>query len=250
MHANGTCTEPADQDVVTFSYPSASPAWPMAADLVFPELGHDGQPFTAHSDAPCDPAEMQACFDRRLADETARSFAEGHARGMEESRIAEDDAHQSAHSEETAARSAELARLMQQFAGERDRYLERIETEVVRLALAIAARILRREAQTDPLLLLGAVRVALGQLAGATRLRLRVPAAHASLWNDAVALLPSRTSRPEIVSDETMRLGECVLESELGSVDLAVPAQLAEIERRLFTGAAVVEPEPAMEVEA
>ena len=40
---------------------------------------------------------------------------------------------------------------------------------MVKLALAIAARILRREAQTDPLLLTGAVRVALGQLAATLR---------------------------------------------------------------------------------
>jgi len=36
-----------------------------------------------------------------------------------------------------------------------------VEHEVVKLALAVAARILRREAQMDPLLLTGAVRVAL-----------------------------------------------------------------------------------------
>ena len=47
---------------------------------------------------------------------------------------------------------------------ERDRYLHAVEHEVVKLALAVAARILRREAQMDPLLLTGAVRVALGQL--------------------------------------------------------------------------------------
>ena len=59
---------------------------------------------------------------------------------------------------------------------ERDRYLHAVEHEVVELALAVAARILRREAQMDPLLLTGAVRVALGQLSGSTEVRLRVPA--------------------------------------------------------------------------
>lgn len=247
MHANGTMIDPADQDVVLFSYSPGSAARSVAADLVFPELGVADHPAGPHSAAVSDPEEMQASFERRVAEETARSFAEGHARGMEEARMAEQQARHAVRSQESAARAAELARLTQQFASERDRYLERIETEVVRLALAIAARILRREAQTDPLLLLGAVRVALGQLAGATRLRLRVPAAHAALWKDAVALLPSRAPRPEIVSDEAMRLGECVLESELGSVDLAVPAQLAEIERRLFAGAAGLAPQPAPE---
>jgi len=250
MRASGTIIEPADQEVVTFAYASGLKAPPVTADLAFPELGAEGHPVAPNSVTPPDPAAMQASFDRRLAEETARSFAEGRARGMEEARIAELDAEDMAQSGEAAARAAEIARLVQQFAVERERYLERIETEVVRLALGIAARILRREAQSDPLLLLGAVRVALGQLAGATRLRLRVPAAHASLWKDAVDLLPARASRPEIVSDDAMRLGECILESELGSVDLAVPAQLAEIERRLFIGADDFVPEPAVEIEA
>ena len=60
---------------------------------------------------------------------------------------------------------------------ERDRYFEAVEHEVVKLALAVAARILRREAQMDPLLLTGAVRVALGQLSASTQVRSRVPAA-------------------------------------------------------------------------
>jgi len=249
MHANGTFTEPADQDVVSFDYQSVMQSGPMADDLVFREFGAEGHPLAPHFGS-ADSEEMQATFDRRLAEETARSFADGLTRGREEARIAELDAHHTADSGETAARTAELARLVQQFAAERDRYFERIETEVVRLALAIAARILRREAQTDPLLLLGAVRVALGQLSGATRLRLRVPVAHSSLWNDAVALLPSRAFRPEVVSDAAMRLGECILESEFGSVDLAVPAQLAEIERRLFTTTADLAPDQAEEIEA
>jgi flagellar assembly protein FliH len=117
-----------------------------------------------------------------------------------------------------------------------------VEAEVVRLAVAIAGRILRREAQIDPLLLLGAVRVALGQLAGTTRARLRVPAEHAALWTDAVALLPGRALKPEIVADAAMRLGDCQLESDLGSVDLSAPAQLSEIERRLFHTSPAAEP--------
>ena len=247
MRANSTPIEASEKQVVSFSYAPGSSARAVAEDLIFPECGAAGS-FITQLPVATDPAMPHADFDIRLAEETARSFAEGRARGIEEGRIAEREAHRAANSAETSVRAAELASLVQQFSAERDRYLERVETEVVRLALAIAARILRREAQTDPLLLLGAVRVALGQLAGATRIRLRVPAAHASLWTDAVALLPSRAPRPEIVSDDSMRLGECVLESELGSVDLAVPAQLAEIERRLFAGMSTPDAEPVAEL--
>ena len=60
------------------------------------------------------------------------------------------------------------------FAAERDSYFHRVEEQVVRLTLAIARKILHREAQVDPLLLTGVLRVALekiGSNSSNTRLR-------------------------------------------------------------------------------
>ncbi len=113
-----------------------------------------------------------------------------------------------------------------------------VEQEVVKLALAIAARILRREAQMDPLLLTGAVRVALGQLSGSTEVRLRVPPSELDLWTEAIALLPNLALKPIVTPGEGMRLGNCVIETSLGSVDLGLRAQLVEIERGFFDRAA------------
>jgi flagellar assembly protein FliH len=112
--------------------------------------------------------------------------------------------------------------------------MQAVEHEVVELALAVAARILRREAQMDPLLLTGAVRVALGQLSGSTQVRLRVPAAELDLWSESMALVPNLAVRPTVIAGEGMRLGDCMIETELGSVDLGIRAQLGEIERGFF----------------
>ena len=86
----------------------------------------------------------------------------------------------------------------------------------------------------DQLLLTGAVRVALGQLSGATRVRLRVPPAELALWTETILHLPKLALRPEVVSGEGMRLGDCMIETEMGSVDLGVRTQLGEIERGFF----------------
>ena len=86
----------------------------------------------------------------------------------------------------------------------------------------------------DPLLLTGAVRVALGQLAAATTIRLKIPAADADLWREALAHLPNLDRKPELIADPELTVGECELETELGSVDLGVAAQLSEIERGFF----------------
>ena len=135
---------------------------------------------------------------------------------------------------EEEQRKRQLAGLIESFTTERDRFLHAVEQEVVKLALAVAARILRREAQMDPLLLTGAVRVALGQLAGASEVRLRVPAAEAELWKETIALVPNLAMKPAVVPEEGMRLGECVIESKVGTVDLGVRSQLGEIERGFF----------------
>lgn len=130
--------------------------------------------------------------------------------------------------------AAALGAALEQFRGERDHYLARAEQEVVRLALAIAERVIRREAQMDPLLLAGAVRVALGQLAESTEVRLRVPVEQQEMWLEMVRLMPGLALRPEVVGDAQLGPVEAILQASLGSVDLGVRAQLAEIERGFF----------------
>ena len=129
---------------------------------------------------------------------------------------------------------AQLKTAVEEFRADRDRYIARVEHEVVRLALAIAERILHREAQLDPLLLSGAVRVALGQLAESTEVRLRVPVAQKEMWAEIVRLMPGLPLRPEVLADEGLKECEAVLEASSGAADLGIASQLNEIERTFF----------------
>lgn len=130
--------------------------------------------------------------------------------------------------------TAQAAALLGSFSEARESCLHQLEQEAVRLALAIAARILRREAQTDPLLLIGAVRVALGQLSNSTSVRLRVPAEDQAMWEESLTLMPGLAIRPKVIGDATMELGECRMETEIGSADLGLWAQLKTIEKGFF----------------
>jgi flagellar assembly protein FliH len=185
-------------------------------------------------------------FDKRVAEETRKAFEEGRERGKQEGCQAERDAQAAQLSSAAEQRTRQAAGMIEGFAQERDRFLHAVEHEVVELALAVAARILRREAQMDPLLLTGAVRVALGQLSGSTQVRLRVPAGELDLWAEAMALLPNLALKPNVVPGEGMLLGDCVIETELGSVDLGIRAQLGEIERGFFDRAARSSSQPAL----
>jgi len=152
-------------------------------------------------------------------------------------REALEKARETARSEEAAWHTqcaAELGQALKDFRARRDDYLVRVEQEVVHLALAIAERILHREANMDPLLLAGAVRVALGQLAESTEVRLRVPAEQGEMWAEMLRLMPGLPLRPEVVADPELRASEAMLETNLGRVDLGVRAQIGEIERGFF----------------
>ncbi len=194
-------------------------------------------------------AVRSAEFDARLAEETRRSFEAGRERGRQEGSHAEREAQAAATAAAEQRRIQQAAALIESFSEERDRYLQAVEREVVELALAIAARILRREAQMDPLLLTGAVRVAMGQLSASTEVQLLVPPAELDLWTDAIAALPRLSVKPTVTAGEGMRLGDCVVETALGSVDLGIRSQLGEIERGFFDRAGSTSPEPAVEVQ-
>ncbi len=189
-------------------------------------------------------------FEARLERETLRSFEAGRERGRLEGRAAELDGQAAAMEMDKRHFAERVTGLMEAFTEERDRYLRSVEHEVVKLALGVAARILRREAQMDPLLLTGAVRVALGQLASSTEVRLRVPEADLELWRQCVALLPNLAVKPQVIGGESMRLGDCVVETAMGSVDLGVRSQLSEIERGFFDRAQSISAHSAALAEA
>ncbi len=200
---------------------------------------------TAHNHARgAHEAGMRMEFESRLADETRKSFEAGRERGMQEGRKAQQEAQATTLANADRNRVAQAAELAESFAAEREKYLNAVEHEVVELALMVAARILRREAQMDPLLLTGAVRVALGQLSSSTKVRLQVPPAELALWTETILHMPKLAARPEVVAGEGMQLGDCAIETEMGSVDLGVRAQLGEIERGFFdrVGGGITEP--------
>jgi len=125
-----------------------------------------------------------------------------------------------------------VLKVCQGFARERARYFAGVEAEVVKLALAIAARVLHREANLDPLLLTGVVRVALEKVAEDSATVLRVPAGAIEMWREVFVASPE--SSLQVVGDERLSMGECVLDTNVGRVELGVSAQLEEIERGFF----------------
>ena len=135
------------------------------------------------------------------------------------------------YADKVALERGAIVKLSEQFARERTKYFAAVEAEVVRLALSIAQRVLNREASFDPLLLRGAVKVALEKIQQETAVTLRVPDVQVEEWR---AALPDAQAKVTVIGDPKIDQNECVLETVAGRAELGVKAQLKEIERGFF----------------
>ncbi len=136
--------------------------------------------------------------------------------------------------EQISRERAAISAAMEQFRQDRTQYYERVEREVVQLALAIARKILHREAQVDPMLLAGLVRVALDQIEAATGVVLSVNPQLAAEWRHYFSLHMDPGEIPEILEDPAVDPGRCVLQTSIGTTELGLEVQLKEIEQGLM----------------
>jgi flagellar assembly protein FliH len=104
------------------------------------------------------------------------------------------------------------------------------EAGLIRLCVAIAHRILKREVHMDPLALEGIVEAALSKVASEEVFRIRVHPNQA----ETVRALLSRLGVPESVRVEpaaSLDEGDVMVETASGSLDASVNTQIAEVER-------------------
>jgi flagellar assembly protein FliH len=123
-----------------------------------------------------------------------------------------------------------MANSIEDIATVKQRYLAESEDQLVRLAVAVARRILYREIQVDTEALFGLIHAATqrAELRELNRILLN-PKDHQALLPHLERLqLPPRV---EIVSDQALERGALLLESTSGILDASIQAQLDEVER-------------------
>ena len=129
--------------------------------------------------------------------------------------------------------AAKIVQALELFQEEQKNYFSRVEAEVVHLALAISSKILHRETQLDPQLLAALVRIAIEKLHDGSSVSVRVAPPEANKWTEYMSARVSASS-VMIVADSNLELNECILETDMGSADFSIDAQLKEIEKGFF----------------
>lgn len=137
------------------------------------------------------------------------------------------------YEKKSAAEVTKIREALEAFQTERKRYFLRVESDVVQLSLAIAAKILHREAQVDPLLLAALVRVAIDRLHDGSKVLVRVSPTTAQKWRTHVSN-PLNNPNITIAEDPQLSSEDCILETDLGSANFSIDGQMKEIEQGFF----------------
>ena len=116
-----------------------------------------------------------------------------------------------------------------ELASYRARFRRDSEPEILRLALAVAKKILRRELTVDPHSLLGILKAALETINKAEVLCVRTAPEDAGQLTGRLADL-GLPDQVEVVGDRALERGSVILDTKRGQIDASVNTQLAEIE--------------------
>jgi len=181
-------------------------------------------PAPAKEAPPPDVAAIKAQLDRqweqKVAEARAAALREGEAAGR--SRAA-------AEMQPVIER---MTRSVEEIAQLRGRLRREAEADMLKLSLAIARRVLRREMAIDPEAMHGLVLAALEKLQLQEVCRIRV---HPSQAPQIRTLLEKGHPGAilQVIPDGARQPGDLVFETERGNLDVSVDTQLGEIERGL-----------------
>jgi len=206
-YSGGEVLTPAEVESFVYQDPDGTPASP------------EPKPVPEQSPKEAAKAGGSRMSEQELAKLLANVRAEGVAEGELRARAAVD--------ETLAQERQRLADMVAAFQKEQTEYYSKVEVELVHFALAIAARILHREAQVDRMVVAGLVKVMIDKLQKESKVTARVRPEEVGSWRHYFHDNPNI----QIVEDPSLEARDCILETELGTTEMGLDAQLKEVEK-------------------
>ena len=149
-----------------------------------------------------------------------RGFAEGKAVGREQAAA------------ELQSVLDQLGRSLASLSSLRSRIRGEAEGDLLKLAISIARRVLRRELTLDPESMEGLIRVALDKLQSRELCRVRVHPDQEQAIRKSLEQF-SNSQKVELITDPSLQCGDVIFETAHGNLDASIESQLREIERGL-----------------
>ena len=165
-------------------------------------------------------AELERLRQSEVAQARQAGFEEGKRKATQESAA------------EITAVLDRLSQKLHEIDALRSKLRKHAEMDVVKLALAIAQRILRRELTTDPESIQGLVHAALQKIQNRDILRIRVYPTGAEALKASLARAGAAPAI-QVWPDPMLKTGDLLFETSVGELDASAQTQLQEIERGL-----------------
>jgi flagellar assembly protein FliH len=179
-----------------------------------------GRAAAGGADMAAQAAEMRQQMEQRVRDAHAAGVKEGEAMGRTKA---------AAEMQPVIER---FTRTIDELAKHRASLRREAEADTIKLALAIARRILRREIAVDSEALHGLVLGALEKLQSQELSRVRVHPSHVGAVTAQIRAW-GNTGNVEVIGDASRQPGTAIFETQRGNLDASVESQLKEIERGL-----------------
>jgi flagellar assembly protein FliH len=165
-------------------------------------------------------ADAEARADAMVREAAARGYADGKEEGLK------------AAEEQTKGYLERLATLAKQAVIDREAMIRSAERELATLALEVASKVIRREVSCDPTVVLNVVEAALEKVGSTDSVKIVVHPEDAELVREKWAEMKGSVAfgpNWEVVADEWVERGGCLIETKNGTVDSRLEAQIAEI---------------------
>jgi flagellar assembly protein FliH len=176
-------------------------------------------------------ASAQACMVPGITESDLAAACE---KGKKEGRREAESSFNEQLTQAIAAERTRVAKAINDFQQSNSEYYSNVESQVVHLAMGIAAKILHREAQVDPMLIAALVKIATENLKQGSRVQVNIRPEEVASWRTYFEQDGNGRIKIDLIEDPTLSPGDCALHSEVGSADLGINAQLKEIECGLF----------------
>lgn len=209
--------------------------WMMAYGEPINGSPNPQEPETPTEEAPAvSSAELEGAIQRiqvleRRIQELEAELPRRHEMGRKEGRAEGEKAGMASGTATVQPVLERMTASIAELASYRARFRRDSEPELLKLALAVARKILRRELTVDPHSLLGILKAALETINQAEVLCVRVAPDDAAQISGKLAGL-GLPDAVEVVGDRTLERGSLVLDTRRGQIDASIQTQLAEIE--------------------
>lgn len=216
----------------------------IAADLIgfSPHRGADAQPGMKSRTAAEELVVATSAEAKRLRQEAESLLAEARrqAANIESEAYAQGFDQGRKDGEELGRRQYEatvqrLEQLISALKSQGQELSRKYEAQMVRLALAVARRLVHREVETDPSIVAACMQTAMRHVVEGSHIRLRLHPQDADLLaeRDADDLASSGRHPLEVVPDAQISRGGCLIETKFGLVDATRETQWRTVEESI-----------------